>query len=1068
MRGQLILLTAVLVAIALTTVLAGQLAIQLGQHASAVRSGYGIYAKPWPEVVDLVDSYALQTALKSASHTSTGGLTAGLYMDRQLVYRAVGSYVNKTLVSAKVNFLPLGAQLDFEYRVWHWGFNGSLAPYPRAVQLSEVWNLNSVRNNRLSIPGAVKLYRLTVFWSAENYDGYYVVTYGAHVSEPGAVGEDYNTALAELLDGLAKVDVKRSLYIFLVNNDAVERGECGKALIQLPWWAEIAKCPLCLLHVRIPARGEIGARILERGKAIELLAVYAPNYIGGVLPVLCNSQSTLVPVSSGINNDPRATFATSVTYHGGVGYGTSLYWSGSDIAGWSRSIVRDNCRTNPVTGGVINHGVGPNGVVWARYSAGTRNWAFNVYRYVEIPQGWRGVAVETSVKPISIGIRTARLDLYHRASNPQSTHPICANFVAIQGVSPAVVWSYWRSGVGVWNGRTWDDAGTIQLSDVWYFFSLSFTASSTRYEVYLYNTTRPVRLLGSKIYNQPPWGTTDWRFYVVLGSAIVDNPFSTTSPWTESAQYRYVRIRPHVDPPPAVVLTPVEQPPAAKPDRVDIIALRNSGAGGEITLKGSVGLSGVEELSIVRNISLNASILEARSVSQGPNQATYSYVIQVNSTVPRATLAAKFTLFYSLGSTYVNKTCPSELCSVELVKYYGFAGGVDRAEYRIDFTTPTWVNSVILVSTSGVKTAVSNTRPEIYALSSTGRSYYIINEGNATAVFVFPWTGTQRPIADVSPADPRYVGVYDVDYGTQRRTILLVPPGSAVNVTFATPQTHNWLRDKLVRWQRDYYNAITQRPCTNFVRVYLPGNASRRYYYVMLHDSPDRANNVRAFIGGQWIPVRVYRDGKRLWLRLEATPLSGRAVLLAVCSDGTSERPETFFDFFKRGSDAIDVRERATLSEYPDGFTVVISTRSGASVALYNGTSFSLDWFQNCREDRKMMGIWRSGYVSLYWWHYDGFCYDRHIWEYQKDDGFNYTLSLSPAMALYQIVTVGDPPWWFRSYPNSAPALGGRPMTAFTRVYSSAAPYSVAVIPFTWPRPYYYLDYARRGPFSTT
>ncbi|MFN3805499.1 MAG: hypothetical protein ACK4SY_10620, partial [Pyrobaculum sp.] len=229
MRGQLVLLTALVVAIALTAILTAQLAIQTGLHSSAVRTGYGIYAKPWPEVVDLADSHTLQAVLKAASQVSTGGLTTGLYGDSDLVYKPVSSYINKTLTSLQTNLLPLGAHLRFNYKVFYRGFNGSLGPYPQAVELSDTWNLNSFRDRRVSIPGNVELYRLTVTWHAEDHGWYYVVTYSAHVSEPGTLGEGYNEALAKLLNGLRAVDMKNSLYVFLVNDSAIRAGRCKEA-----------------------------------------------------------------------------------------------------------------------------------------------------------------------------------------------------------------------------------------------------------------------------------------------------------------------------------------------------------------------------------------------------------------------------------------------------------------------------------------------------------------------------------------------------------------------------------------------------------------------------------------------------------------------------------------------------------------------------------------------------------------------------------------------------------------------------------------------------------------------
>ncbi|MFN7106502.1 MAG: hypothetical protein ACK4M3_07990, partial [Pyrobaculum sp.] len=366
----------------------------------------------------------------------------------------------------------------------------------------------------------------------------------------------------------------------------------------------------------------------------------------------------------------------------------------------------------------------------------------------------------------------------------------------------------------------------------------------------------------------------------------------------EAARYAYVRIRPYVEPPPSIAFSRLEYPPLARPSRVDIVATRSGRIYSEAVLRGGIGLTGVENLTIVRRVSLNATIVNAATVSRGPNQATYVYTIAVNSTVPRGTLSASFSLFYNLGSTYVNKTCPSELCSVTLSKYYGYFGGVDRAEYNITFTIPTWVSHAVVVNIFGARVALSNTKPQLYALR-LGRSYYIINEGNGTAVFTIPWDGGQKPVVDISPTDSRYVAIFDVST-TIRQTVVLIPPGSVVNITFRTPPTQ--LDSYLPPWQRPV-TPISQ-PCQSpkYVRIYFPGNASLQYYTLLIHDSGfSQTPSARAFIGGGWTPLRVYREGTgRLWIRVSTPggPLSGRSALVALCGGGTNNIG--VFDYFAR------------------------------------------------------------------------------------------------------------------------------------------------------------------------
>ncbi|MCC6020123.1 MAG: hypothetical protein LM577_01965 [Thermoproteaceae archaeon] len=1090
MRGQLILLTALVVAVAVAAVIAAQMALNMGQFSSSVRTGYGIYAKAWPEAVDLADSHALQAALKAASQISAGALSSGLYASpakasRWLTYNATYLYLNRSLAVVKENFLPLGAQLDFSVRVRYYGFNGTLGPYPLAAPLGR-WNIEPLRNGYMSIQGA-DLYRIVAVWQAPDYDGYYAVTYGAHVSEPGAVGEIYHVALGELLRKLRNANPERSLFVFLVDSQTCR-------MWQLPWWAEMAKCPLCLLHVRIPSRSEIGASepVLQGGKALELLAVLTPNYVGDSLPVIKSGpcaggsvETEQVPLNFDINNNPKAVFAQTVEYSGPrpSQYSGWLFWDASDIVQWAQSTVSttSSCYPDhPVTGGVLSAGksvvydagFGRVAEVYATYDGGTKNWAFNLYTGpVALPSNWAGFMVEALVRPAATNtVRPARLDLYFYSSDPASTHPICANFLGVQAVWPVLVWSSWRGHPnGVWNGRTWDDSGTVYFQTSWYLFSLAASTSVVRYQVFSYNTTRPLRVLGTKTLQGNPWGTT-WQFYVVLGSAIVDSPASD-QPWTESARYAYVRVRPWVDPPPAVMFGFISGAPAVRPSRVDVVAERSASAMSSINLTGSIGLAGVRDLVIRRSISLNVSVLEAEAVRDGANQIAYRYRIVVNSSVPRGSLAASLTLFYSLGSSYVNSTCPSPLCEANLIEYRGYSRGVDTAVYDVTFTVPAWASHALIVNVFGTKAAVSAARPRLYVLSAGTNAYYLINEGDGTAAFVVPWRQDGPLITGISPDDAKFAGLFHVTDGRDRWTVLLVPPGSVVRVVTASA-VDDW-RQYLVPWQAEMLT-YTDSPCPDprYVRVYFPGNVTLRRYYVLLPYQPSTVPNGHAFLGGRWASLAVYRDpANMLWLKLSTSQqLTNKAVLVALCGTGTNSPPSSFFDWYSPtpSGGALEFASPPSLSTYPDGYTVAVWHSGPMSVALQNGTDYP-PW--NCYEGRRIVGIQYTGSDPAFLWHFNGFCFDMHIWE-RVGSGTPqmYALSISPQPVLYQISTGTDVgSWWLRSYPNVAPALGGRPLQSFTHVYGSAG-FSAALIPFTWPRPYIFLDFSENpvGPYSTT
>jgi len=1112
MRGQLILLTAFIAAVAVAAIMAAQIALQMGSYSAGARTGYGIYAKAWPEVVDLADSHVLQATAKASAQLSTAATTAGLYAWlSDLPYYTAKWYTNNALSLLKTALLPIGAQLDFKYLVSYTGFNGTLGPYPQAVEYSSQWNLDPVRSGFLTIPGAT-LYRLVVTWQSDDYGGYYVVTYGAHVSEPGAAGEVYNVALADLLRKLGEADPKSSLFAFLVDSQTC-------ALYQLPWWAEIKYCPLCLLHVRLPSSGEVPGFKLERGKAVEVLLVFIPNLQGDEVPVLKSGScaggqqqivSAVVKVNKDVNNQPKAVFASSVFYDPQDNYylkyyGTPYFWDYSDIRDiWKRNGVRtySTCYPNPVSGGVISgsvtdvydSGYGQLAYIYADYYAGTKNWGFNVfYGPLDVSpstSGWRGFAVEALVKPLRKDtIRPARLDLFYYSSDPSTTHPICSNLFAVQAVSPAIVWANQRSATnGVWNGRTWDDAGVIALASQWYLYSLAADSSKVVYSVYDYNATRPLKRLGIKTWQGNPWGTT-WKFYIVLGSAIVDNPASSTSPWREEAYYAYVRVRPWVDPPPSVSLAPVGETPLARPGRVDVVALSTAKVEANINASGSVGLANVESLNISRVIGLSVKVVDWSVDRNNPNQDRYHYRVRVESTIPRGAVAAQFTLFYSLGSTYVNTTCVGGPCTATLAEYLGYSGGRDIAEWEVDFTVPKRASHALFVNVFGSKVAVSTTQPKLYALSlQGGKTWYLINEGDGTGVLYIPWKksgqqGCTRWLADYNPRDPRFIGVYDVKYKCpncgpcESWTVVLIPPGSLVRLDFTDSVTISDLNTFRAQWQLSILQ-VPQPSCSNptYLRVYIPGNVSLSRYVLYVPKSVGLSTSSQILRLDPaslqpWVQLKYYSQ-EGLWIRLDGS-LTRRGVVLAVCpSGGTSSNPTLIFDRYLQLALYTSGWYRAQvdldMANYPDGFTVIYftgGTDDNAIVALrVDGNPQAYCSGDTPRGDLSILDADQT--TNRAWrWHYDTFCFDRHIWESQPSNPGNimvFTISASKEMALYQM-------WdsysgrWVRSYPNTEGYIG------FKYVYANR-PYYIAVAPFTWPRPYFYVDTSTgpSGPFETT
>jgi len=411
--------------------------------------------------------------------------------------------------------------------------------------------------------------------------------------------------------------------------------------------------------------------------------------------------------------------------------------------------------------------------------------------------------------------------------------------------------------------------------------------------------------------------------------------------------------------------------------------------------------------------------------------------------------------------------------------------------------------------------AVSTAQPKLYALGG-GTTWYLINEGDGTGVLYIPWKRGQqcctRQLADYSPRDPRFIGVYDVKYKCpncgpcESWTVVLIPPGSVVRLVFADSVTLSVLNTFRAQWQPPILQTPPLPSCPNpiYVRFYIPGNVSRGYYVIyvpprdtqgllLAHNNRDR-RSAYAYLGGGWKRVDLYRDGQLdvggYWVKLEGD-LTNRAILAVFCEGGTFTLPQDLFrppqqpsSYFwtRTGSQEVDLPQ-ALPREFKEGFTVVFGHYGSVPswVALYNGT-----WSNSmltCTSDRRMVGIQYVGSWAKWWWDYDGFCYDRHIWELQgTGTERNFTISVAKSVVLYQIFTSGA--WvsgqnpWLRSYPNVVPPEGpqdlrNRAMTAFQRARAGVASgqrYSVAVIPFTWPRPFFYVDSgtAVRGPFETT
>jgi hypothetical protein len=146
-------------------------------------------------------------------------------------------------------------------------------------------------------------------------------------------------------------------------------------------------------------------------------------------------------------------------------------------------------------------------------------------------------------------------------------------------------------------------------------------------------------------------------------------------------------------------------------------------------------------------------------------------------------------------------------------------------------------------------------------------------------------------------------------------------------------------------------------------------------------------------------------------------------------------------------------KTKYNLATYPDGFTVDLRPTSSSigSWGLANATSLPSS---SCSIGQSHVAIYYTGGTPLYWWHFDGFCFDRHIWEMQGDTPYFASISLSRQFVLYCMWTSSfdEAEMWRRSYPN-APVSLNRPYVAYQCVVAQFG-FEWRIRPFAWPEPY--------------
>jgi hypothetical protein len=1113
MRGQALVLAGLILTVAVVVVM---MALYTAQSSPAVAFGkpsYGYVSRSWPDLIKAAGGYLLYVTSHTAFTIAGGSLEVGLY---KRPWDAYWLHYNETQrralaglasMSAAMSYLQVNASGGVWYRVS--GFNGTLGPYPLAAEYSN-WNLAVVTTGVSISCGSdvvtIKLVPLNVraarfvVQSPVDVDVDYVLTYIGHTSDIVSIGAGYNDILSDMLR-VGNPDGRLALYVF--NSSVLSQSQiCGRsdseivALVQnhlrsVPWYAEIYRCPLCLLHFRVPRN------FLQRGKVSEVLITYStaplqrPQFKVVITRQGSYAEYVFDVASAYTTSNPRQVFPS--------------YYGADDIARWwGRAVVRtDRFCWNPPGGGVVASGVAlstvvprgtaiPNSVrIYATYFAGTVNHGFNVYTSYTWDNPSVGFKVEALVLPENVDfVRPARLDIYN--SDPATTHPICANMYAVQVVNPAIIWSWWGIGGGyIWNGRTWDVGYVVYSDRQWYLLSFALSpAGVAQWAVYHYNSSgRPMKLLGVTTRSGVSWLR---NFYIVLGSAIVDKPGSATSAWTEAAYYAYVRVRPWVYPEPSVSLAPLDRSPLVPPVRQDIVALERSEI--RLRLDATLDMPGAMVKKLNATMQVYASAVIERSCKTYGNcreevhQRTLWYLINVTHSEPRAALSSQFFVYYVLGNSPRNTTATWTLYD------YG-----DRwARFNVTFTVPRRASFAILISVSGsiiAKLAVSDAGPQVYYLplrnSDGSYTYYVMNYGDGVAVFYTPW-GTVRSFDD--SWDPRsrgyaaYFGaLYNVTNGRERWQVLVVPPGGLVK--FKTPVQID-LRDYSPTWQTPYITQIGT-PCTplGIYRLMVPVNITTSYYIFAIDGVPAAVlSDLREvyifgpYTGGVWRSAPFYIERSptgdllpRVWVRVGGTPgsidYSGMLAVLCRASASSENKGATFGSGnYGNASSNASIDARANLATFPDGFTVDVLPVSSSGGPVFavglqpTSSSFIGSWglanvtslppYSPCSVGQSHVAIYLTGGTPLYRWHFDGFCFDRHIWE--KYGGMPYfaSISLSRQLVLYRMWTSNfdEREMWHRSFPN-APVSLNRPYVAYQYVVAQFE-FEWRIRPFAWPEPY--------------
>ncbi|MBP1448468.1 MAG: hypothetical protein JZD41_00390 [Thermoproteus sp.] len=1177
-RGQWIILTALALVVAVAVVYMAYVSSEVLPAASIQRPAYGLMSQDWPKLVQLLAGYTRFVAQSGLSGLTAAAAASGLYNNLLSPYpqsihlqlTAAGSYVANSLAAAESNLLSIGAFISSSYRLNQSGFAGSLGPYPAAVVLSNIYNFSKLYGLGYIQFSSNYVYRFVVTTFVP-VSSDYVVIYSGDVRKPVVPGESYNSIVNTILnlarqgDSFDAASLRGKLYLILVNNSALAealsyyagegcsqavRGDfqnmLAKAFVVLPWWAEYIKCPFCLFDFKMP-RGSLATPGTSDEIAVLVYAdptssvdiyLYIPYLLDAFgiqpsAPIQCYEQwnlpyiYTIQQADSG-NNNPYAVYYMN---------GQEWFFDAYDLSGWQSSLTFSQCHQmgpeyapTPIEKIISTniYGNWTNGLLLgAVYPAGTYDVGFNIWRQFSIPNNWPGFQVRTLVNVTAPGAeKMGFLSLYFGGYDG-STFPWCADMVAVQPefYPPTFVWSFLPQGYGSgpWQTYAWQQGGSyVPLGNDWYVLSISQIlqgpmAGQMYLSVYKFvvNQSGPMSPYAGQWLTYSPLTT----FNVVLGTDTEDFPQSSSSSWTDAAVYAFLAARPWTYPEPSAVLTAVGAAPVVNTPRPTIIAWGPaSAASARVSTLGNISLALVMGLNITTNLSVTARAKSIYIYQYNTTFIKYSYGILVNSSLPKSSLGAQFSLFYNYGGGVYNYTCGAgPTCNASLTSYYGYTAGVDSALWNITFLVPRHSNFAVVAKVLGASIAVNNysvVHPLVYYLWS-GNSLYLINVGNSDAVFYFPWQNNESVVSGVSPNDGIFGAYANINVsGIGSWTLVIVPPASAVNVTFypqyAAQIQGGFPTQFTPAWELPYIQPA-QAPSSGcaYLPTYFPSQFLEDHYTLLIPSlilraigkQPSSRLSFYVFMKGSWTQAQYALDNLNdVWLRINAYPgwFSYRGTLIAVCGGGSSSPLPSLFTGYDYYSAALPspgaLAQYANLLSHPSGYAVIVNVtgvfnprQTIQAIYLYNKSapppsqcpegSYSGEILEFYNGYPTGTGAWYD------WWNqFAGVCRDQNVWTYYgtgresffifavtRDSAYFYIATASSS-GLYPFNYGGTVYWWFNGWANTqynAQLLTAGPYNGPLYSFDSVSCINsagevcnagVIVMPFMWPQPYFIID----------